>query len=208
MVGARHHPPRQHDLGKAFRQVPGIGGRAELVGNHANLLSVRLRLQNRPHEVAAPRPEQPRASHHIVPPHQAPHRLLAGQLRGPVDAQRIRRIELCIRFTLGPVEHEIGAHIDQSRSNLGRGPRHVPRPPPIVQERPRRIALTPVYISPRRAVHHHLRPRRAQRLGHRGRLRHIEVLDVNAADLVLARQGLTQIAPQHPSGTGHQHLHN
>ena len=121
------------DLPDLFGRVHGVGGRANLIVNHSQILALPRAPEDGANEVLSEGPEQPRYPHNPgVLEH--PDVVFPLQLALAIRVDRVRVIRLNVGRVFLTVEHVVGAHVEQARARLATGQRDVTRSLPVHAE--------------------------------------------------------------------------
>ena len=163
----------------------GRGRLAVLVGHHAEMLGLAACADHRAHEVPPRGRDDPGGAQHDGVAADGQHRLLAGKLRGAINAERCRRVGFDVGRALDAVEDVIGGDMDERDPRLGSQHGEPGGAVPVGAEGRRRVILGGIDGSVGGGVDH--RGEAVRREGRRDRLRPVEV-ERGTAD-VKHRQG-------------------
>src|SRR4029077_285729 len=194
--------------GQPVGEVPGVGGRGDLVADHRDLAHPFAQPQHRGDEVLAVDAEEAGGADDEVPLVGGRRRLLPGQLGARVGGERRGLVGLHIRRALLAVEDVVGGHVEHRGPDLTRGGGGVARPGAVDREGLVLGLLGTVDVGPGGAVDDQVGPLAVDLPAHR-----VGIADVHPgpieADHVMpgVGRGNDEVAAQHPAGTGDQDLH-
>ena len=192
------------------RQGEGAGGAAHLIGHHPQCFTGRclqgVEPQHRETEIFAhwaihpTGAQQPGAG-------QGQGRRLPRRLGGAIHTERIKPLLGPIRRTLSPVEHKVGAHLQQPAARCRKGLSKGRRRAGIHRRRQLRLAFGLVHRRVGAGIEHPIGPmllhRRPAGIG----IGQIQLAAAAGDQLHLGRPGGDQLLAQLAGGAGEQHLH-
>ncbi len=166
-------------------EVPGVGGRADLVAHDQDLVLGRGEAQHRLDEVGAADAEEPGGADDEVALVGRRRRLLAGELGAAVGRERRRLVGLDVGRALAAVEDVVAGDVDDAGADRGRGGGDVAGAGAVDRKRGLLGLLGPVDVGPGGAVDHDVGPLELELGAERGGVGDVE-LGVAEADHVVA----------------------
>ena len=142
------------DFQNNARQVNGVGGRAHLVPDDAQLVALAAQAQHGFHEVAGKLGVEPAGAQDEVPAGEGRNHLLALQLGEAINAQRGGGVGLGQGRVAGAGKHEIGGNLDEHGVELAAEARQVFHPVAVDAAGQVGLVLGFVHGGVGGAVHH------------------------------------------------------
>jgi hypothetical protein len=192
-----------HNLPDLFGRVYGVGGRANLIVNHSQILAFPRAPEDGANEVLSEGPEQPRYPHNPgVLEH--PDVVFPFELALAIRVDRVRVIRLNVGRVFLTVEHVVGAHVEQARPRLATGQRDVTRSLAVHAESKVGLLFAIVDRGEGCGMNDDVRAPAGDGLGDGAAIGDVGVTSAERQDFVARREVRRQVLAEHSLAAGNQ----